>query len=688
MILATLSSVGAAAALAAPASNVVPYLFAGVAGAAAIALALTTLTLGRRATLLEARARRAERQSAAAALALERLYYVSAEGGLKPATAATEADARALAATAGQAERGPTRLVERMFGRDAVRELGPLLRALAVEGRPFELRGRDGSDAPTLYIGEVVGAQAVLRVWPELEDEQTAAAAPDAPWAAESALRQAPVGLMIFNPAGRLAFVNEAARRLLRLRPDRLDNAPSLRAVIDGLRETGRVPERTDFAEWRAAVLADPPGAFAKDGLWVLANGDALRVSAEPVEGGGFIIYVSDETSAVGLERRYRIALGARRATLAAIDEGLAVVGADGLLQLVNPAFARMWGAPAALSDERAAGEIGFQELMRSATRGAPSRTVDLWRRIELALSAPAPRRPIAFDADKGDGARLEVATAPLPDGATLIVMRDVTAHYLGAAALRARAANLEEADGLKTEFLNNIAYQLRTPLTPALGFLDVLLRDMAGPLTPEQRDCVEAAHAGVDELREIVADALDLGALSAGSAELAQERLDLGAATHAVTGALRARAARRGARFAAEIAGDPAPFVGDEPRLRHAFFSVAAALLATASEADAFRVRFALEAGRPGEGGLAVVEVALARAQSAVDDDEAALDEEDNVSFRLARRIVEIHGGALFAMADAAGASARFEFPLTAAYTQLELGPAAAQRASRNDAA
>ncbi len=686
MTLATLLAADAATAALAASPSITPYIFAGVGGAVAVACALAVMTLSRRLALLNARAARAERQAAASDLSLERIFFVGPEGGLKPATAATEADARAVAAEAAAAERGPTRLVERMFGRETVRELAPLLESLAVDGRPFELRAEDASGAPTLYIGDVVGAQALLRVWPELEEEEEAPSA-GADTAAESALARAPIGVLIFSPTARLAFVNDAARRLLRLRPERLENAPTLRAVIDDLREFGRVPERTDFTDWRAEVLADPPGALSKDGLWILGNGDALRVSAEPTDEGGFIVYVSDETSAVGLERRYRIALGARRATLAAIDEGIAVVGADGLMQLVNPAFARMWGAPSALTDERSAGEVAFTELMRGATQNAPRQSRELWRRVEAALAAPAPRRATAFEADKGDGTGLEISATPLPDGATLIVMRDVTAHHIGAAALKARAANLEEADGLKTEFLNNIAYQLRTPLNAALGFTDMLLRDMAGELTEKQREYVAYAHAGADELREIVADALDLGALTAGSAELAQEPLDLGAAALAVSGPLKARAERRGAAFRPSISGDPAPFVGDEPRLRHAFFSVASAILATAATADAFSLRYAIEPGRPGEDARAVVEIALARAHPESGGADP-LAKEDSVSFRLARRIVEAHGGELTGFADADGASVRFEFPLAAAFARLDLGGDRPGGPARDDAA
>ncbi|MCI4664384.1 MAG: PAS-domain containing protein [Neomegalonema sp.] len=668
------------------AAGLTPYIFAGVSGAAAIACALAALTLRRRLRALRTENVRAVRQATAADLSLERIFFVGPEGGLRPATAATEADAREAASDLKAQGRGSVRLIERMFGREAVRKLAPLLESLAREGRAFELSSKDASGAPTLYIGDIVGGFALLRVWPEAE---TVNGAPDAVGmaarAATGALAHAPIGVLIFDAEARLTSVNNAARQLLRLRPERLEGAPSLRALIDNLRETGRVPERADFAAWRSSVLANPADALSRSGLWVLGNGDALRVTAEPAAGGGFIMYVLDETGAQGLERRYRIAIDARRATLAAIDEGLAVVGPDGRMQLVNPAFVRMWGVPASLCDERSVGEFSFEDLMRIAAADAEPQTRDIWARVDDALRAQAPRRALTFEADKGDGARLQVLTTPLPDGATLIVIRDVTASHLGAAALRERAASLEASDELKSEFLNNIAYQLRTPLNAALGFTDMLLQDMAGELTDKQREYVSCAHAAADELRELVGDALDLGALAVGSADLAERPLDLGEAANAVATALRMRAKRRGVQFQANIMAAPAPFVGDEPRLRHAVFSVATSLMAAAAGADAVTLRFSVEESGA-EQAQAVIEVSLARVRP--EEGFEALSEEENVSIRLARRIVEAHGADLSLLANAAGASARFEFPLPTAFTRVDLSSDPERGSARDDAA
>ncbi len=69
----------------------------------------------------------------------------------------------------------------------------------------------------------------------------------------------------------------------------------------------------------------------------------------------------------------------------------------------------------------------------------------------------------------------LDYANGLLPDGAVLLSYLDVTDSVRVERALRQRAEALAEADRLKSEFIANVSYEVRTPLNTIVGFAEVL---------------------------------------------------------------------------------------------------------------------------------------------------------------------------------------------------------------------
>ncbi len=77
--------------------------------------------------------------------------------------------------------------------------------------------------------------------------------------------------------------------------------------------------------------------------------------------------------------------------------------------------------------------------------------------------------------------------------------------------------ARLEEVARLRREFLRNLSHEISTPMTPAVGYLKLLLNEELGPLTAMQRKALVAVDAGVSRFRGLIDTLLDVSALETG---------------------------------------------------------------------------------------------------------------------------------------------------------------------------
>lgn len=111
------------------------------------------------------------------------------------------------------------------------------------------------------------------------------------------------------------------------------------------------------------------------------------------------------------------------------------------------------------------------------------------------------------------------------------------------------RAASDREAQAsrelanLKNQFVNAISHDLRTPLTSIIGYLEFLEDDLAGPLTPGQREYVAQIEKGTTRLERLVDDLLDFARIEAGTFRLSVEPVDLVAKIRSVLKSLQPQA-------------------------------------------------------------------------------------------------------------------------------------------------
>lgn len=79
------------------------------------------------------------------------------------------------------------------------------------------------------------------------------------------------------------------------------------------------------------------------------------------------------------------------------------------------------------------------------------------------------------------------------------------------ASQLEAAYLDLQEADRLKAEWVQNVSHELRTPLTTLIGYIDLMIEKDLGPITDEQYDGLSIMATKSRELRMLVDDILSI---------------------------------------------------------------------------------------------------------------------------------------------------------------------------------
>lgn len=321
-------------------------------------------------------------------------------------------------------------------------------------------------------------------------------------------------GVAVFSKELQLSYFNDAIAQLWGLSPSWLESHPGLREVLNALRERSRVPQSRDFSDWRNETL-ERYGKITEphETHWHLPNGKAFHVLAQPHPLGGLLLMFEDVTDFFELKRDMATVSAVQRAAFSRLREGILVLGLDGRRRLSNQAFEQMWDLDAEMLENAHLREI--------ATLCAPLFDDDaIWSRmIEDVSGAGDARRPWNERLYRKDGTVLGMASAVLPDGATMFAFSDVTDSVNKERALREQNEKLEELSVLKSAFLDNIhdaSQELKIPLNTIVGFTEMLGQGTFGALNEKQREYVEAISTASNDLRQIISGITDLAMVQA----------------------------------------------------------------------------------------------------------------------------------------------------------------------------
>lgn len=233
---------------------------------------------------------------------------------------------------------------------------------------------------------------------------------------------------------------------------------------------------------------------------------------AESAAGRIFVGILHDTSSEVRAVRR--------AAQLAAIVDstGDAVIAKtlDGVITYWNNGAEELYGYTA---EEAVGRDIGFivpperrDELADILSTLAQGRQVSRIETLRMDKSAAYKAVSLTISPILDDDGQVIGASA---------IGRDITARRAAERAMAEARHAAEEANRVKTDFLNIISHELRTPLTIILGNISLLTDHVRMPDPAEAAEIAQDIEGSANQLLALINDLLDISDMEAGQARL-----------------------------------------------------------------------------------------------------------------------------------------------------------------------
>lgn len=393
-------------------------------------------------------------------------------------------------------------------------------------------------------------------------------------------LDQLPTAVALFDANQRLTFYNRAFNALWQLDPRFLKNTPTDMELLDRLRSDGKLPEQSDFRAWKQGLQQSFHSNESLEDIWLLPSGRTLRVVTSPSPAGGVTYMFNDITEQMHLAQDYNRLTEMQGETLDALTEGVAVFGSNGRLQLRNPMFAALWN----VKPDQLAADMHIDEVARLC---APE-TQEVWADIRASVCGlPDARVNKTYELRTGTGKVMQLALTPLPEGAALLTVEDVTSTVTAAQMLSERNKALESASSFKSEFIHNVSFELRLPLTSVVGIAQILATGTAGPLNERQRGYATDLMRATDSVLALINDILDLASIDSSGLDLKIDRVDLYKSIEEASAGLKDRLGGAGVNMRLRIAQNVGGVLGDERRVKQILFNLLANAVACSDPGD-----------------------------------------------------------------------------------------------------
>jgi len=133
----------------------------------------------------------------------------------------------------------------------------------------------------------------------------------------------------------------------------------------------------------------------------------------------------------------------------------------------------------------------------------------------------------------------------------------------------------LRELDKLKSTFLANMSHELRTPMNAIIGYTDLLIDGVDGPINEDQEKSLRKVANNARHLLQLINDVLDISKIEAGKMKLSPKEIDLKWLVESVLHTFEPQMKMKGITLTIDITEGLPLIYADEDRIREVFINL-----------------------------------------------------------------------------------------------------------------
>ncbi len=235
-----------------------------------------------------------------------------------------------------------------------------------------------------------------------------------------------------------------------------------------------------------------------------------------------------------------------------------------------------------------------------------------------------------------------------------------------------------ETANQAKSDFLANMSHELRTPLNHIIGFTELVVAQHFGSLNEAQVDYLGDVLHSSRHLLDLINDILDLSKVESGKLELHGEEIELAPLLHGCLNMIKEKCLNHTIHLKLVAEEAPSTIHADRRKLKQILYNLLSNAVKFTSEGGEVRLTAAPVPGSNGTPPLLKISVddtgigldvadldGIFQPFEQVESSFARHYEGTGLGLPISKRLVELHGGRIWAESEGLGRGSRFVFTL-----------------------